>query len=540
MLTYLLRRLLLMIPTLLGISFVTLGLIHLAPGDPVQAQTGGLQAGKGGLSKEEIEAMRRTYFLHLPIILNFTPEDARTVNAALLTDATSDDEKLRDRSIRRVAQRGAITLAAAATRLDEVEGAPKAALLSGLAEMAPRLGIEAELKAAADPTVFWRSYVSSHEAELNPEGAQQAVQDYLTRGDAEAQAALYRLDTLALEPAFAALFAAGWGSPEARRLMDFLSHATGTDISIREGDDEKTITRAHDSWRRWWQTRRADYVEFEGLERLGAVFTETQYAKWVYRIATLDFGISSRDQIPVKDKLWDRLQRTLLLAVLALTVSYVLAIPLGVYSAVRQYTTTDKVLSLVLFILYSLPSFWVAMLMQTWLCGGEGWNVFPLTGLVSDGWETLSLPAKIGDLAWHLALPIFCLTYDSLASLSRYQRVGMLDVIRMDYIRTARAKGLSERVVVFKHAMRNSVIPIITLMGLQLPFLVSGAVIIEMIFQIPGMGLETLEAIRTRDLNWIMASVTLTAVMTMFGILMSDVIYALIDPRIQVGARAGD
>jgi len=191
--------------------------------------------------------------------------------------------------------------------------------------------------------------------------------------------------------------------------------------------------------------------------------------------------------------------------------------------------------------LYSLPTFWVAMLLQQYLCGVDpsGFAWFPLLGL---GVETLSLehlgePGALGRLMWHLVLPVFVLTYRSFAYLSRYQRGAMLEVIRQDFIRTARAKGLPERVVIVRHAMRNSILPIITLLGMQLPFLVGGAVIVESIFQINGMGLETLEAIRTRDINWIMAAVTVTSLVTMAGILLSDLLYAVVDPRIRGSLR---
>jgi len=136
-------------------------------------------------------------------------------------------------------------------------------------------------------------------------------------------------------------------------------------------------------------------------------------------------------------------------------------------------------------------------------------------------------------------MPVFCLTYISLASLSRYQRVAMLDVIRQDYIRTARAKGVGPLRLIFHHALRNAVLPIVTLLGLQLPYLIGGSVIVEQLFSINGMGFETFEAILYRDYNWIMAVVTLSAVLTMFGVLLADVAYALVDPRIGLGGRRG-
>lgn len=541
MLTYLARRILLMIPTLLGISFVTLLLIRLAPGDPVQAQVGGLQAGKGGLSPEEIEAMRRTYFLHLPLILpNLNPEDSDTVNQKLVDNLTSPDQDVRDRTIRQFVRRGGIGLPMAIEAIDGATPEATETLLMALEALAPRLLLEDDLKAAgegdADQAAFWGEYLDANRSLYTPQGGRDAVSAWLASPTDETTLTLRRADTQALTPLADALKDAPRGGEDAKRIFESISIVTLADYTIQEGDDAAAIERVYESWKSFWYKTKADFVQFEGSSRVVAMFTETQYFKWVTRIFTLNFDRSSRDNLPIKDKLWEKLQPTLLLALLSLALSYIIAIPIGVFSAVKQYTFADQATTFFLFVLYSLPSFWVAMLLQRYLCGGEGLDIFPLAGLSSEGAENLAFVPWLLDRLWHLVLPVFCLTYASFASLSRYQRVGMLDTIRADFIRTARAKGLSERVVIFKHALRNSVIPIITLMGLQLPFLVSGAVIVEMIFQIQGMGLETLQAIRIRDLNWIMASVTLTAVMTMVGILFSDILYALIDPRIQVGS----
>jgi peptide/nickel transport system permease protein len=161
---------------------------------------------------------------------------------------------------------------------------------------------------------------------------------------------------------------------------------------------------------------------------------------------------------------------------------------------------------------------------------------FPLQGWHSfEGFEQMGVLQKLGDVSWHIALPVFTLTYASLASLSRYMRTGMLETIRQDYIRTARAKGLTERVVIFKHALRNSIISIITLLGLQLPYLIGGSVIVESIFGIRGMGLVALEGLRMPDYPLVLTIVAFTAIITMVGILLSDILYALVDPRITYG-----
>lgn len=536
MLMYILRRILLMIPTLMGISIITLAMIHLAPGDPVALQLEGAM-GKGTISKEEIAALRRTFYLDLPVLFNATPRDLTVANAELMDMLTSSDENRRGRGVRLLATRGGVTWEVVMPALTNADAGARASMLEGLGLMSERMGLKAELEQAAEPVAFWQAQLNQR-----PEADSKTVQATTTAflaGDSQAQQRLERWDSVAMPGLIERLLKTSPQSEEALKLTGLLSRIAGTEMSIQPEDKEADRIRIVDDWRRWWGPRRADFVRFEGLTGLTAKFTETQYAKWLKRLVTLDFDRSSRDNRPIREKLGERLQVTVLLATLSLLVAYLIAIPLGMYSAIRQYSTTDRVITVMLFVLYSLPSFWVAMLLQQYLCGADagrgGLSLFPLVGLTSPEFDTLSPLGKLMDLVWHLILPVGVLTYASFASLSRFQRVGMLDIIRQDFIRTARAKGLPERVVVLKHALRNSVLPIVTLLGMHLPSLVGGAVIVEYIFQINGMGLETLEAIRTRDMNWIMASVTLTAVMTMAGLLLSDILYALVDPRIRVG-----
>jgi peptide/nickel transport system permease protein len=257
-----------------------------------------------------------------------------------------------------------------------------------------------------------------------------------------------------------------------------------------------------------------------------------QYVRWLARLVTLDFGRSYKDQRPVRDKVLEVLPVTLQLNILSLLLVYLLSVPIGVYSATHQYSWPDRVVTLVLFILYSLPSFWVAMLLMLFLGGGRFLNWFPVYGISSDQAGQWPWYAWLVDRLWHLALPVFCLTYGGLAGLSRFARSGMIDVIRQDYIRTARAYGFSEKVVVFKYAMRNSLIPILTLLGALLPSLIGGSVIIESIFSIPGMGRLGFEAILSRDYPLIMGILSISAFLTLMSLIISDVMYAITDPRI--------
>jgi peptide/nickel transport system permease protein len=262
-----------------------------------------------------------------------------------------------------------------------------------------------------------------------------------------------------------------------------------------------------------------------------------QYALWVSKLVRLDFGRSFKDNRPVTDKILERLPVTLQINVIALLLTYLIAIPLGIFSATHQYSKADRITTVVLFVLYSLPSFWVATMLILFVGGGDYFHWFPISGISSLDAEKLAFVPWLKDRVWHLVLPVFCLTYMSLAYVSRQMRAGMLETIRQDYIRTARAKGLSERVVILRHAFRNSLIPIITLLGFLLPAMLGGSVIIESIFTIPGMGLLGFEAILSRDYPVVMAISTISAFLTLLGLLLSDVAYALVNPTISLEAQ---
>jgi peptide/nickel transport system permease protein len=259
-----------------------------------------------------------------------------------------------------------------------------------------------------------------------------------------------------------------------------------------------------------------------------------QYLLWVKRIFTLDFGFSFKDHRNVWDKISERLPITIQLNLISIFLVYLIAIPCGIYSSTHTGSLTDKILTVGFFFLYSLPSFWVAVLLIMLFGGGDFWDVFPVYGISSIGSETMSLLPWLLDRMWHLVLPVVCLTYGGLAYLSRLTRASMLEVIREDYVRTARAKGLSERVVIFKHAFRNALLPLITLLAFLLPSMFGGSVIIESIFSVPGMGQLGFEAVLSRDYPVIMAITAISAFLTLIGLLISDILYAALDPRIKL------
>lgn len=262
------------------------------------------------------------------------------------------------------------------------------------------------------------------------------------------------------------------------------------------------------------------------------------YFDWLKRLVALDFGVSRKDGRPVVKRIGEALPITLALNILSMLIVYLISIPAGVIAAVKKDSLYDRISSLALFILYSLPSFWVALLLLLYLGGGEYMNLFPLGGIVSDWAEDYPFYAKFFNWCWHLVLPVVTLTYGGFAFLSRYMRANLLEVINQQYITTARAKGLSNNRVIFVHALKNSLVPLVTLMSSLLPGLLGGSVIVESIFSIPGMGMLAFEAILARDIPVIMAIEAIAAILTLLGILIADIMYSIVDPRIRLEAKA--
>jgi peptide/nickel transport system permease protein len=261
-----------------------------------------------------------------------------------------------------------------------------------------------------------------------------------------------------------------------------------------------------------------------------------QYWNWLKRIVMLDFGRSFAPHgRPVLTMIAERLPITLTLNVIEMIIIVALAIPVGVMSATRQYSTFDKSTTIFVFVGFATPDFWLAVMLQIFFGVHLGW--LPISGLRLPVWEYLPFWQQQWDFASHLILPITVATFGGLAGFSRYMRQSMLEVIRQDYVQSARAKGLAESVVIGKHALRNALLPIVTVLGLSLPGLIGGSVIVETIFAIPGMGQLMVQAVFERDYPVIMGNLVIVASLTLLANLIADLTYSLIDPRIRVGRR---
>jgi len=291
------------------------------------------------------------------------------------------------------------------------------------------------------------------------------------------------------------------------------------------------------------QTTMNPKASLEAQKRLRELYgldkpLHVQYWDWLKRVVVLDFGRSfSPDRRPVWDKIRERIPITLSLNLLSLLIIMAVAIPLGVLAAYRAHSWFDKATTLLVFFGFAMPSFWLALLLILFFGVYLDW--LPISGLTSHGFSQFPFWKKVQDLGAHLTLPVLGAAFLGLAGMSRYMRGSMLEVIRQDYITTARAKGLPEHTVIFKHALRNALLPVITLLGLSLPGLIGGSVIFETIFAIPGMGQLFYGAVMARDYPLVMGELIIGAFLTLLGNLLADVGNALADPRIRTGWRDG-
>ena len=259
-----------------------------------------------------------------------------------------------------------------------------------------------------------------------------------------------------------------------------------------------------------------------------------QYVTWLKNVVRGDFGESFRHRRPVKDMLVEAVPYTLQLTVLAIILDALFGITLGIISAVKQYSKLDKSLTVGSLIIYALPSFWLALMLIMVFSVNLGW--FPTSQTRSMNYQDLTAVGKVLDRMWHLALPVFVMGVAGAAGTARYMRSRLLEVLNEEYIVAARAQGFREKTVIVNRALRNALIPIITIYGMSLPFLLGGATVIETIFAWPGMGRLTVSAVGGRDYPLIMAAITIAAVLTVFGNLLADVTYAAVDPRVSYDA----
>jgi len=289
------------------------------------------------------------------------------------------------------------------------------------------------------------------------------------------------------------------------------------------------------------QTTMNPRVSLEARENLRKLYgldqaLPAQYYHWVVRFVSLDFGTSFIDGRKVSEKILERIPITIIIDLLSLGLIFLVAVPIGILSAVKQYSAFDKITTLFVFIGFATPTFWLALLLMILFGVNLGW--LPISGYQSLDVAGMNPWDRILDWTHHLILPVLVSCFGGLAGFSRYTRSEMLEVVRQDYIRTARAKGLAERQVIFHHALRNALIPIITILGLAIPGLIGGSVIFETIFAIQGMGLLFYQAVVARDYPTIMGITMIGGVLTLLGNLLADISYGLTNPKVRLDGKS--
>ncbi|MCB9557626.1 MAG: ABC transporter permease [Deltaproteobacteria bacterium] len=499
LLRLLIRRLLLACVSLTGIGLLSFALIHLTPGEASLGADSELSAG-------QIAQRRRLYFLDLPVFYNSRPQGAEQRAARVLHLAHRETPEAR----RAVSACGTVCL-------------PE---LFRAAQRDPAMRWALEQLKPTDVATSAEQWADRLVGRLSPAQISQSVERALL--DPQRLAEIERLGSAALPALIDALLRAH--GPVRVRISQLASRLSGFTQPLRgDAADRRRLA----NWRAWWFQHQRDYQRFPVDSPWLLRVSETRFGKWIARLIRWDFGFSLRDGRPVTEKIGQALPVTLLLAGLALIVAFGLGVPLGLVAAQREGRWADRLLSGGSLLLYALPTFWVAMLLVQ-LFGGLGLlDWLPISGLVSDDLAaTASFWQRFLDRLLHLILPVFCMSYALLAAVLRYQRQAVLEVRSALYVRAARARGLSERRVVWGHLLRNALLPTITLFGLYLPYLVGGSVVVERIFNIPGMGLLTFESMLARDYPVLMGLILISAVVVVVGMLIADLLYALADPRV--------
>lgn len=599
MLNYVIKRILLMIPTLFAIVLIVFVMVNIAPGTPGQAQnaSGSESAKDSSNARESYRLFKRQYHLDKPILINTRWRlSADHVLQELDVVAASSQNLTRPEQLaRHIAQQSAgyfeRRLAAPRLALEEklqdasLSDEERARLQASLQDLpaahvdAPRAArpTQARLMRAENQLEDW-----GHQ--IVPELVVIATQ-FIALVDAQDVPAYVLLQRD--DPRIRTLFEGGEIQIDGRphrlqyaRTLKVRHLATlrlsvnakrepvveeGARLSDAQREENRRIAQENAQIDAWTYPLEAPWQERENVEEqwtswlantaedryprsvarnVRQTFFDTRFAHYMGNLIPFSWdpsphfrapklGMSMRYRRPVLEVIGEHWRYSIGLSLISLLLAYIIAVPIGVLAAVRHNgPIADRGIGILLFILYSFPVFLGATLLQTWLTPARGLDWFPVSGF-DDGrpLEHTTL-GYLWVVTKHLILPVICLTYPSLAALSRYARSGLLDVIRADYVRTARAKGLPEWMVITKHTVRNGMIPIITLLGSTLPAVIGGSIVIEYIFAIEGMGALMLQSIGQRDYNVILGVLLISSVLTLIGILLSDIAYALVDPRI--------
>lgn len=498
MLAFALRRAIWAIPTLFGVSLVVFLLTTLLP-EPKLEQG----APSDVASRIRVDELRRARFLDLPRLFNVSPHDVQTKTDECVAHMIKADADA-DLCAVRLATMGGAALPHLLPRLDSFPPGPRGRIALALAPVARRMGIgdEADLTDPDRAALFWSRFWEDRSVDFTEPAVRRSVARVAEHSTELREQDLRLVDTFALEELVAAMRRTR--DPEVlSRLTRIASHVTGRDATLAPNADRARTRAVVSEWLSWWYVHETDYVTLQGGEKVTASIAQTRYAKWVLGAATGQLGLSTRDGQPIFDKLLSRAPVTLGMALLALLLSAAAAVPLGVVAAWRRGYAADHATALGVLALYGVPTFLVAELLASFTRG---------SGIV---------------------LPVVALSTVSITAMTQTQRASMIEALGQDYVRAARAKGARTLRVAIVHALRNALVPTVTMAGVQLPALIGGAFVVEEVFGIQGIGWETLRAIEARDVAWIVAVTLLCAIVTTFSLVASDIAYGLLDPRVR-------
>ncbi len=501
MLRYALRRVLWAIPTLIATSLVLFFVTTLAP-DPAN------MPGRTAAGRLLPEEARRSRFLDLPRFLNREPQDVRTLARLALAGLAVGGARQAGAADQLRALGGA-AFPYVLPLLESLSPDARGRVAAALAPVAARMGVRdvGQLERPEAAVLFWTRFWEDRALDFTRGAVDRAVGRLVEHGSEWREHDLVVLDTFAL-PEIAGAISTTHDRVTLERLTRLAQHASGRGQVALADATAGDLRRIVGDWKEWWFVHGADFVALDGAERAVAFVTDTRYGKWLDRARSGELGVSVIDGEPIADKLLARAPVTLLVCALAMLLSWALAVPLGALGAWFQGRPFDVATSVVLFVLYTTPTFAVAELLRR--------------AAVGHSVETARVGLAVGALA-----------AGSLATLSRWQRAAMLEVVRQDFIRTAHAKGLSALRVAVMHALRNALLPMVTLAGLHLPTVLSGSFVVEEVFGLPGVGFETLRAIESYDTGWLMAVLVAAAVLITLGLVASDVVCSTLDPRVR-------
>lgn len=498
MLAFALRRAIWAVPTLFGVSLVVFLLTTLLP-EPQLDASKPLDVA----ARIHVDELRRARFLDLPRLVNVSPHDVQTKVEECIGHIVASDE---DATLceTRLATMGGAALPYLLPRLDNIPPSERGRIALALAPVARRMGVgeEAEITDPDRAALFWSRFWEDRSVDFTGPAVRRAVKRVAQRGSDLREQELRVVDTFALRELIDAMRATKDVEVLAR-LTRIASHVTGRDAVIPANADRATTRAIKSAWLSWWYVHETDYVALQGGEKVTASIAQTRYAKWVLGAVTGQLGLSTRDGQPIFDKLLTRAPVTLGMAFLALLASAAAAVPLGVLAAWRRGGRVDHATALGVLAVYAIPTFLVAELLSSF---GSSVGIF---------------------------LPVLALSTVSLSAMMQTQRAAMIDALGRDYIRAARAKGARTLRVAVVHALRNALMPTVTLAGVQLPALIGGAFVVEEVFGVQGIGWETLRAIEARDAAWIVAVTLLCALVTTVSLVTSDIAYGLLDPRVR-------